>query len=1188
MSDMSSLTPHQRSALEFTDHLSLTANAGSGKTFVLARRFLNAALKNDVSVSNIAAITFTDKAASELYNKIVDLVNEKITSSDTDDSRQKYEKLRRQLVSANISTIHSFCINILREYPVEAGLDARFITIDELLSHELIELSVEETIKKLLEDESSSETVKSLIRILGSKSKLETELIELIKKRKNILSIRNSIYKKEKDQIVKYFVEQFEFHFRNIWMDYKDTLLESLRKINDSVITDSSNNEIAIKINNYVRNLHSESGISEILRLLNGLSEELLTSKRTIKIRGYLKTQMRDSLTDCITIVESILSELSRFNYSENADSQLSDLADFGLNVIELFDAVSAVYETKKNNEGFLDYEDILLHTKSILQNENVQKSLSEKFKFILVDEYQDTNEIQYEIFLPVLDYLRSGKLFIVGDEKQSIYMFRDAELEIFYRTKQNISSVAGTESLLELPDSFRMAPAICLFANKLFNVLFKNPKTIYNEVKNTEIVCARSDDEMGKVEFLISDEKISDRMSEAELVAARILQLAASGRSFGEIAVLVRKRVSFAVLEEQFIKYRIPFTIIGGRGFYQKQSISDVYNYLSFLSNSSNSAALAGILRSPFFSLPDSLLFEISLQKGDNFWNKVKAFSDQNEKLKEALNILEENLLSASSMDLTLLLRKILSDSDYLAVIASRINAEQELANIEKLINISRNFSTKGFRNLYDFISYLGDSIKGVEDESQAAVSPDTNAVQMMTLHQAKGLEFPVVFLFKTHEAGLKSMIKSKQVSVSKQFGILTKLPLRNNYLSEYVSTPINNLFDFFEEKKRIAELKRLLYVGITRAKDHLIISGEVDENRNLKKDSFLGLIDSGIKPEFDSDNLRLNNPLKYLKHTGSKFKTVSMEMMLDIPINKSVIIESELLQPEEIISEKKIVNVEKLKHPAEKEIISATKIAVYNQCPVKYLLTYEFGFNPINNQFNKKQINFENIIEHSKEKNNTEDDETTIGNLESDIKGSLIHWLLEDKSRSENLHKYIKKYLLKNGFDETLADNYTDEIIPELNIYFNSEIYKYLSAQNNYKNEFEIYSRDESTYLFGIIDKLIIKSNEIIIVDYKTDNIEESEIENRAENYFIQLEFYLYLVLNLFDNYKSFKLILLFIKHPNNPVIKKVNMDNISLVKTKISDIIKGIIQKKYFKKLDHCTVCTFSDQNNICIMN
>ena len=138
------LTRHQAAALNYKNHISLTANAGSGKTFVLSRRYLEIALNENISLRNIAAITFTDKAAGELYRKITSEVEKRLSFNPDETLRKKLESIRRQLVSANISTIHSFCIDILREYPVEASIDANFRSIDESLSNELVELSVEE------------------------------------------------------------------------------------------------------------------------------------------------------------------------------------------------------------------------------------------------------------------------------------------------------------------------------------------------------------------------------------------------------------------------------------------------------------------------------------------------------------------------------------------------------------------------------------------------------------------------------------------------------------------------------------------------------------------------------------------------------------------------------------------------------------------------------------------------------------------------------------------------------------------------------------------------------------------------------------------------------------------------------------------------------------------------------------
>src|SRR3990172_9962726 len=161
------LTPHQASALHYKNHVSLTANAGSGKTFVLSQRYLEIAVTEGIPLRNIAAITFTDKAASELYKKIAGEVEQRLVFFKDDETRKKLERIRRQLVSANISTIHSFCIDILKEYPVEASLDANFQAIDEILSNELVELSVEETIKSAFNSSEDSEDLKYLIRIFA-------------------------------------------------------------------------------------------------------------------------------------------------------------------------------------------------------------------------------------------------------------------------------------------------------------------------------------------------------------------------------------------------------------------------------------------------------------------------------------------------------------------------------------------------------------------------------------------------------------------------------------------------------------------------------------------------------------------------------------------------------------------------------------------------------------------------------------------------------------------------------------------------------------------------------------------------------------------------------------------------------------------------------------------------------------
>lgn len=190
---MNRLTPNQQKALDYTNHISLTANAGSGKTFVLSKRFIEIVLKEKIPLTRIVAITFTDKAASELYKKISEQIEELLIASQDRQETKQLESMRRQLISSNISTIHSFCMNILREFPVEAELDANFILIDEKLSLELIELSIEKIIRESLNNE-DGERVKMLIRMFSSKNILEVELKTLVKNFTKVLFIEDKIY----------------------------------------------------------------------------------------------------------------------------------------------------------------------------------------------------------------------------------------------------------------------------------------------------------------------------------------------------------------------------------------------------------------------------------------------------------------------------------------------------------------------------------------------------------------------------------------------------------------------------------------------------------------------------------------------------------------------------------------------------------------------------------------------------------------------------------------------------------------------------------------------------------------------------------------------------------------------------------------------------------------------------------
>ncbi len=1180
---MQRLTPYQLRALDYKRHISLTANAGSGKTFILSKRFVEIAVNENLSLNNIVAITFTDKAAGELNKKISKEIEDRLITESDPDKIKILQRVRRQLVSANISTIHSFCVAILREFSPEAGLDTRFVPIDQTIAEELIDLSIEESLNILIRMESTSEELKYLIRFLGSKRNLVSQLSSLSKNRRNILTLSAGLYSKSEEEIAEVFQKLFQEKAEKIFRESLKRMLICTKEINSTVLHSNESNNIAVETNHILKRIENASSIINLFTLIDELKELLLIKAGTIKQQGYLKKDLRTLLEHEINVVHEFF-ESVKFVYIIKEYAQAErELAHFGKVLINIFRIVLDKYSEKKKQRSYLDFEDILLFTEELIKKEEVRALLNERYKYIMIDEYQDTNEIQYNIFMPILNHLRSGNLFIVGDEKQSIYMFRDAELEIFNRTKNEIIKETAHNGLMELPHSFRLSPQVALFTNALFEKLFDKPDFNFNEVGFSELICVKDETEKGGIELLITN--ISEKeLTEGELVARRILKLMKDNPDgkikYSDIAILCRKRNAFVELENIFLKFDIPFTIVGGKGFYQRQIVYDIYNYLSFLLNKDNDAALIGILRAPFYTISDREIFEISLKEGRTYWDKFQIYFRSHDKYSKIAHTLNNHLTVARSSGITSLLRTILKDTGYQAVIASRRNSIQELANLEKLISISNTFSSQGFRTLYDFVIYLSESIETLEDESQAALTTEENAVKIMTLHQAKGLEFKAVFLFKCNEAAKIDTVRSKSISVDKNFGVLTKVPLNNNYFDEYVAPPIVGLYNYINFRKQISEIKRLLYVGVTRAANYLFISASQKEDE-LQNGSFLKFIVEGLNVNLHHPIHSIESRLKFMKSVGEDFIFNEKIVKLEIPITREI----ELIEPIVFDSNKEKQNVknlliEPIHDFPKREIVSATKIAVYSQCPVKYQLIYELGYSNIFKIIKKYINNFEF--------NYHEDEETKSF---ADVKGRIVHSILEKEIKNdkiaESVDQFLKDEIMLRDIRLDDAEKLKTSITAYLQKFFTSEIFDKLRSYKNFKNEFEIYSKEFDYFLYGIIDKLIIEDDKAIIIDYKSDNISTEQIKEKTGSYLPQLIFYTYLVSKLYKQIKHFEVWLVFIQQPESTVVRMILPDEMKELSVNIRRIVDQIRKGTFIPNLGHCSKCHFYLNNDQCVM-
>src|ERR1035437_5537987 len=1049
---MNKLTPHQSNALNYHNHISLTANAGSGKTFVVSKRFVEIALKEKIPLSKIVAITFTDKAASELYKKISECIEELLKTTENNSEVKQLENIRRQLISSNISTIHSFCLNILKEFPVEAELDANFIPIDEKLSSELIEMSVDKMIKESLNNE-NNERIKKLIRMFSSRTVLAGELESLIKNYVKILFIEDKIYTKSTEEIIEYYNKIISEYFEKLIGNELTDIYNNLIIINNIVLTDKPDNSIALNASAFINKLSSRQQKKELLETLFEITNIILTKNGTIAARGYLKSILRDNVKREYEEIELLFKQLDMFALNENEKEIWRDLYLFGKEILYFFRKSLTIYEESKSENGYMDYEDILYKTYNILKNPRVSEFLGDKYRYLMIDEYQDTNELQYNIFLPLLDNLKRGNLLVVGDEKQSIYMFRDAELEVFRKTNEDIAGISGVTSLLKLPDSFRMKQELCCFTNILFKNLFDVPDPLFNEVEHSDLICAGREDDHGEIEILFNNIGNQKGNTESDLVVKRLINLVNNEEGkykWGDIAVLCRKRKAFSELEKKFAEYKVPFIIMGGKEFYQRQSVYDIYNYFSFLLENNNDTALVGLLRSPFFAFTDDDIYKLSLYEGVNYWKIIEKIKYEDQRWAKVYTSLNENILLSGDIDFSVLLRKILRESSFLAIMAAMADGAQEIANIEKLISLTSDFLKEGYKTLYDFVNFLKLSIEEKYDEPQASISEESNAVKIMTLHQSKGLEFPVVVLYKSNETIKKNTIKTKSILADKAFGLLTKIPLQNNYYNPYQSTTINNLSDYIVEKKEMAETKRLLYVGVTRAKEHLIISFESKENLKIKHGFFIWMLKKGLDIDFDKDLYRTEGSLTFLVNEEGNYFNKEKIVSINIPIFKDIQLINPLKSEPPRLTEKN-VKIRVIENHLSGDIISATKFSVFSQCPMKYYLRYEAGLNLANNDFT---LFDRNVTGPENE-------------FDSRLKGRIIHTLLEEEIDQKDL--YDKTHILfnKEKISHDEKKKLLNDILQDLGEYYSSEKYKKINSFAKYKNEYEIYLKMDKYYL-------------------------------------------------------------------------------------------------------------------------
>jgi len=1148
------LKPEQAAAAHTLDcHLSVTAGPGSGKTFVLVERYLEILRTKKVSADNIVAITFTNRAANEMRQRVRQKIDALLRST-SGNERQTWLRHKRALEGAVITTIHGFCSRLLHEFPVEANIDPQFMLLDEHQAAMLLEAVVEETLADAIHH--GNEKIIQLAQGTG-RAALATALVELHRKYRSEGLAVASIEKLTSAN----HAAPADYVAALKDLDAQMTVLLSAGKL--TKVAAEKRDRAAREwphLRAILANPPSEKSIAIYCQAIEDFRETRLSKNNHVVV---------ERLDEALWGTDSSTSERLRGRVPSIGFDLLAK--DYSLALLQILREIDRRLDSEKQRLSVLDFDDLQLRALKLLELPEVISRGTERYRFFLIDEFQDTNSLQRDL-LTKLALIRGANLFIVGDRKQSVYGFRGADVDVFSEMSAAIENAGGAQLPLHL--NFRSQRPLIDGFNFLFERIFQARNEVpeaslgqlgyvSHEPSQAErgaehqpplvelLVSAlpesnTADESEGEAEAAAEDsDPLGAQERDAEQVAARISALTRSpdspfldsgggqharapGFKYGDVAILLRAFTGLWTYESALRRAGIPYLTVQGKGFYQREEITDLIQLLRFLDNTTDELALAAVLRSPLGGISDNALLALrcaprigdrdsperlhrrNLRQALRQRREIQFIDDDDQvALDRAASFLDSLIPRRNRYGIADLLRHAVATAEFMTVIAANFDGAQRVANVEKLFRLAEQFDKSGHL-IRDFVRFVEEfeAIGGREGEGQ--MDESANVVRLMTIHQAKGLEFPVVIIPDLHRDPAR---RETQFILDRHKGMTVRIPDGRG------QTVRGALFNELRQRNRWREefeSMRLLYVAATRAEDRLIFSGALAEKelKNLTKtpkEQWLAWIWQAL----ELDEFAQSGLLKF-DETVQIQVTVDRERQGLWPSSSSPLIVTDAAAGEAIDLSRPFAEL----FPLLSEVLTEP-----GQVPRRFSVTQLINF-----QRCARQYYFDRTLKApGKEEravwNDAEAPEPPA-NLTATLKGAVIHRFCETFSNGDDAGTR-----LRTSFDDIVAQRQVElagrafEIDPEQAVhdllplaqnYLANDVFRRVTAAHRFTGEsgdtkFEIRNPKSSSpglwselrfrlrrpwgILTGTIDKLLITPGvsgdgfDVEIIDFKTN---------------------------------------------------------------------------------------------------
>jgi ATP-dependent helicase/nuclease subunit A len=853
------LNDGQRAALDLGRDLLVSAGAGAGKTQVLGLRYLAILEEGLATVPEIVAFTFTEKASAEMRERVQELLLGR--SAELDTNTERFERLRKaqaEFSRNRISTIHGFCHRLLRDYAWEAGIEPRAPILDERAQALAREAAIRRVLLKT-DAEAQPELASALVR-LGSEVRLFTltqTLGRMIKDRaamRGPLQRASTLWQNPQAEIARR---------RAQWQALCDSaLVATLDAVAQVDVATAMRAKPGDKLRELVVELkdaaHRRDGpaLSALLLKKDGEPRSVGGGKGNWKHAPDMLDVVREQVWKAACALAPV-ADVLEFQFDDAFETRAGRVVrDLAL----VFDQVCSAYE--EECAGGLDFLDLELRTCRLLrENVDVRREVIRRARFILIDEYQDTNPVQAELFALLTEGESApGRFFAVGDAKQSIYAFRGSDVAVFNRALDAIpvrnATLRGApqtlpwgltckdtaerrSGLVHLEHNYRTVKPVLELGNTVFRSIFGRESCREFDARPQDMLPGAEDHSGGVELHLLPDKPGADadrkrKDDEAELVAQRIKQLRESGVPYSDIVILVRRRSRNWQYRNAFARHNLPLVVVGEGGLFETQEALDCVNLLRALANPADDVAMLGLLRSPLAGLSDIELTNLAMTSDRNatLFDRVMNWCEKPAAASEFLARLAALQSRAGRDAPALLLTEALSGFGYALAVGCGPDAEQRLSNVTRILELVRRMQHET-PSLGPLVRELMARIERAEDETQGTPRSDSDGVRLMTIHRAKGLEFPVVIVpdLGSDPGGGDS-------------GPVRDLPVGDDPLGVHLKSLDNDdrgesRCDFaawFARREGVeraaAEERRILYVAWTRAARRLVLVGTIGDD--------------------------------------------------------------------------------------------------------------------------------------------------------------------------------------------------------------------------------------------------------------------------------------------------------------------------------------------------------------------